>query len=138
MRAVLSFLLLLCTIPLNAIPVIGTVLFLFINGFTLAWGLQDSFLVSKGMTLPNQWQYMRSGSWRGYTAFGFSAIILDLLPFFNIVFIYTNVVGAALWAVELERGGEVDRFMLDLVNQSLDGVAYKPVGGGGSGSGLEF
>jgi hypothetical protein len=33
----------------------------------------------------------------------------------------------ALWAIELERAGEVDRFVLDIVNQSLDGVSYKRV-----------
>jgi uncharacterized protein involved in cysteine biosynthesis len=92
----LSFLLFVVTIPLNVIPLLGTFLFLSINGFLLAWGLHDSFLATKGMTLANQGQFMRSGFWKSYMSFGFTASLLQLVPFFNILFIYTNVVGAGM------------------------------------------
>jgi hypothetical protein len=40
-----------------------------------------------------------------YLAFGTIATLLQLIPGASILFMYTNTVGAALWAVELERRG---------------------------------
>jgi uncharacterized protein involved in cysteine biosynthesis len=40
-----------------------------------------------------------------YIAFGTVCQLLQLVPVVNILFMYTNTVGAALWAVELERKG---------------------------------
>lgn len=40
-----------------------------------------------------------------YISFGTVAMLLQLIPFTSIFFAYTNTVGAALWAVELERRG---------------------------------
>ena len=38
-----------------------------------------------------------------YLAFGSVAILLGLVPGANIFFAYTNTVGAALWALDIER-----------------------------------
>jgi len=40
-----------------------------------------------------------------YLAFGTVATLLQIVPGASIFFLYTNTVGAALWAVELERKG---------------------------------
>jgi hypothetical protein len=40
-----------------------------------------------------------------YIAFGTAATLLQLIPGASILFMYTNTVGAALWAAELERKG---------------------------------
>lgn len=40
-----------------------------------------------------------------YMAFGTAATLLQLIPGASILFMYTNTVGAALWAAELERKG---------------------------------
>jgi hypothetical protein len=38
-----------------------------------------------------------------YTAFGVSAFLLEMVPFANIIFAFTNTVGAALFAADLEK-----------------------------------
>jgi hypothetical protein len=38
--------------------------------------------------------------------FGVVAFALEMVPFANLVFAFTNTVGAALWAADLEREGE--------------------------------
>jgi len=40
-----------------------------------------------------------------YIAFGIVAMLLQLIPGMSIFFVYTNTVGAALWAIELEKKG---------------------------------
>lgn len=34
--------------------------------------------------------------------FGVAAVLLEMVPFASTVFSYTNVVGAALWAADIE------------------------------------
>lgn len=38
-----------------------------------------------------------------YLAFGSVAMLLNMVPGANILFQYTNTVGAALWALDIER-----------------------------------
>lgn len=40
-----------------------------------------------------------------YLAFGAVCMLLQLVPGASILFLYTNTVGAALWAVEMEKQG---------------------------------
>lgn len=37
------------------------------------------------------------------SSFGVVAVLLELIPFASILFAFTNTVGAALWAADLER-----------------------------------
>lgn len=41
-----------------------------------------------------------------YTGFGIVATLLEMVPVLGIFFTFTNTVGAALWAADLERGVE--------------------------------
>ena len=42
-----------------------------------------------------------------WCSFGVAAVLLELIPVASIFFAFTNTVGAALWAADLEKG-EVD------------------------------
>lgn len=37
------------------------------------------------------------------SSFGIPAVLLELIPFVGIVFAFTNTVGAALWASDMEQ-----------------------------------
>ena len=37
-------------------------------------------------------------------SFGVAAVLLELVPVASIFFAFTNTVGAALWAADIERG----------------------------------
>ncbi len=37
-------------------------------------------------------------------SFGIATVLLELVPLASIFFAFTNTVGAALWAVDLEKG----------------------------------
>lgn len=37
-------------------------------------------------------------------SFGVAAVLLELIPVASIFFTFTNTVGAALWAADMERG----------------------------------
>jgi hypothetical protein len=36
-------------------------------------------------------------------SFGVAAFVLEMVPFANLIFAFTNTVGAALWAADLEK-----------------------------------
>ncbi|KAK6414378.1 hypothetical protein LTR95_017744 [Oleoguttula sp. CCFEE 5521] len=40
-----------------------------------------------------------------YASFGIVAVLLEMIPIAGIFFAYTNTVGAALWAADLEQKG---------------------------------
>lgn len=57
----------------------------------------------KGLTVGGSYKSAAKNKWR-YVSFGSVAFGLELIPLFNIVFMWTNIVGAALWiAEEYER-----------------------------------
>lgn len=60
-----------------------------------------------------------------YIAFGTAATLLQLVPGASILFLYTNTVGAALWATELERKGLTPAGEDRSGNELSDGVAGK-------------
>lgn len=38
------------------------------------------------------------------SSFGVAAVLLELVPLASIIFAFTNTVGAALWAADMEKG----------------------------------
>ncbi len=38
-----------------------------------------------------------------YVRFGMSAVLLEMIPFAGLIFTFTNTVGAALWAADIEK-----------------------------------
>jgi uncharacterized protein involved in cysteine biosynthesis len=87
--------------PLHAIPVVGTILYCYINGWVMAWGHQIHYHVE-----IKEWSIKQSLSfaWKNrgdYAMFGFVAVALELIPIANFIFFWTNVVGAALWAADV-------------------------------------
>ncbi|KDN36727.1 hypothetical protein RSAG8_10656, partial [Rhizoctonia solani AG-8 WAC10335] len=91
------------SIPLNFIPVVGTVFFLGYNGAKSGPGYHGRYFQLKKFTEDQRkrWISERRGA---YTSFGFAALALNLVPFATLLFSCTSAVGAALWAADEEKG----------------------------------
>jgi len=88
-------------LPLNFIPVVGTVLFVLLQGRTRGNSAHTRYFQLK------KWSSSQKEAWLKehtgpYTAFGTVATLLELIPIASILFAFTNTVGAALWAADIE------------------------------------
>ena len=91
-------------LPLNFIPVVGTAFFIFIQGRNKGKSAHARYFNLKG------WKQSDVDSFTTehvgpYTAFGAMATLLELVPVASILFSFTNTVGAALWAADIEKNG---------------------------------
>ncbi|KAK4703917.1 hypothetical protein P7C70_g2293, partial [Phenoliferia sp. Uapishka_3] len=95
------------SLPLNAIPGVGTAFFLGYNGQHAGPGYHGRYFQLKGFTNAQRDAFVQKR--RGaYTSFGAVALLLGLVPIVGTVFSFTSAAGAAIWASDLEkkeRGG---------------------------------
>lgn len=89
-------------LPLNMIPVVGTILFIVLQAKRLGPLAHARYFQLKGMGKREKEEWIET---RGpqYTSFGVPATVLEMIPFVGIFFAFTNTVGAALWAADLEQ-----------------------------------
>ncbi|KAJ3409883.1 hypothetical protein HDV05_004183 [Chytridiales sp. JEL 0842] len=92
------------TLPLHFFPFVGTAAYITLNGFLSGFSSHWYYFALKKLTFEEAWKYARRRK-AGYAAFGASATVLGGVPVLNALFVFTNVVGAALWAADLESGG---------------------------------
>ncbi|KAF8601541.1 hypothetical protein BDV93DRAFT_413190, partial [Ceratobasidium sp. AG-I] len=90
------------SIPLNFIPVVGTVFFLGFNGAKSGPSYHARYFQLKQFSEDQRKQYVKQRQ-GAYTSFGFAALALNLIPFATLAFSFTSAVGAALWAADEER-----------------------------------
>lgn len=88
-------------LPLNFIPVVGTIIFVVLTARSRGTGVHERYFQLK------QWNSSQKSDWLQkhtgpYTAFGLMATVLEMIPLASIVFSFTNTVGAAIWAAEIE------------------------------------
>ncbi|KAJ5151222.1 uncharacterized protein N7482_010474 [Penicillium canariense] len=89
-------------LPLNLIPVVGTVLYIAVQGKRLGPALHTRYFQLKGWNARQREEWVSKN--RGaYTGLGMAAFALEMVPFASIAFSFTNMVGAALWAADLEK-----------------------------------
>ncbi|KAL2822155.1 hypothetical protein BDW59DRAFT_173963 [Aspergillus cavernicola] len=93
-----SFLLL----PLNFIPVIGTLMYVYVSGKRVGPGLHERFFQLRGFDERERGEWVRERR-GGYTGLGMASVLLEMVPFASMVFEFSNAVGAALWAADLEK-----------------------------------
>ncbi|KHN98842.1 uncharacterized protein MAM_03304 [Metarhizium album ARSEF 1941] len=105
-------------LPLNFIPVVGTAMFLFLQARARG-ALVHGRLKNWSAAQRREWVERHAGA---YTAFGFVATLLEMVPVANIFFTYTNTVGAALWAADIE---ELNTNMTDETAPTLREAAKK-------------
>ncbi|EHA46403.1 hypothetical protein MGG_02641 [Pyricularia oryzae 70-15] len=91
-------------LPLNFIPVVGTIIFILIQGRNRGQSIHDRYFQLKSWSASRRraWLHAHTGA---YSAFGVVATLLEIVPVASMFFSFTNAVGAALWAADLEAQG---------------------------------
>lgn len=92
------------TIPLNAIPAVGTAFFLLLNGSSSGPAYHNRYFLLKQFTQAQKQEFVDQH--RGaYTSFGTVALGLGMIPVVGMLFNFTSAAGAALFAADLEKQG---------------------------------
>ncbi|KAG2208020.1 hypothetical protein INT46_010756 [Mucor plumbeus] len=104
---IVKILFIVLTAPLQLVPVLGTALACYISGWPTAWSQRLHYDIElRGYKVSESYHHARDHKWN-YASFGSVAFGLELIPVFNVVFLWTNIVGAALWIAEeykMEKG----------------------------------
>lgn len=100
----------LLTAPLLLMPVVGQILACLVMSWASAWMLLTAFFTRQGLSL--KWQarliYMRFGE---YMAFGVPVTIIQHIPIISSLFVFVDVTGAALWAVDMASLSNAFRYI---------------------------
>ncbi|PRP82208.1 hypothetical protein PROFUN_10417 [Planoprotostelium fungivorum] len=91
------------SLPIHAIPVVGTGIYCGLNGWVYGWSLHAKYFELKDLSLGQQITFLRK-NFMDYTLLGGAGTAMNLVPVAGILFYWTNVVGAALWAADMELG----------------------------------
>ncbi|KAG0268303.1 hypothetical protein BGZ95_002508 [Linnemannia exigua] len=95
---------LILTLPLNLIPILGQIMYATINGWILTFGIRfhyDAEIRNVPLAQSRREAWSRKAE---YTSFGAVAVGLEMIPIANLLFMWTNIVGCALWvADEIEK-----------------------------------
>ncbi|WYZ45603.1 hypothetical protein EsH8_VIII_000919 [Colletotrichum jinshuiense] len=88
-------------LPLNFIPVVGTIIFIALQARSRGQAVHGRYFQLKNWSSSRRadWLKRHSGP---YTAFGLVATALEMVPFVSVFFTFSNAVGAALWAADIE------------------------------------
>ncbi|KAL2037848.1 hypothetical protein N7G274_009322 [Stereocaulon virgatum] len=90
-------------LPLNFIPVVGTVMFVILQGKRAGPAAHTRYFQLKQWNSSQRQKHVEEYE-AAYTSFGVAAVLLELVPLASIFFAFTNTVGAALWAADMEKG----------------------------------
>ena len=89
-------------LPLNMIPVVGTVLFVVLQGRKFGPTAHARYFQLKQMKKREREEFVEKRK-AAYASFGVPAVLLELVPLAGIFFSFTSTVGAALWAADMEQ-----------------------------------
>jgi uncharacterized protein involved in cysteine biosynthesis len=98
----------LMALPLNLIPIIGSYMFLVCCAYFASWGAHLHYFDIKGLTWSESKSYIQQ-NWSNYFQFGSIAGMLEAIPLIGLFFMMTNVIGGALWAIDLEKAEQGPR-----------------------------
>lgn len=85
----------------NMIPFVGPLLVLLIKAPTSGFNKHRRYFHLKGFS-NGQIHYIWTQKWHFYFVYGVVSLSLEAIPFANIFFTFTNTIGAALWAIDIE------------------------------------
>jgi len=87
---------------INLIPIIGPILVFYFRATTKGYLAHRRYFILKGYNRAEMKRTFKVNK-PAYVAFGLSALLLEMIPCFNLLLVFTNTIGAALWAVDLEN-----------------------------------
>jgi len=91
-------------LPLNFIPIVGTAMFILLQGKSRGPAAHSRYFQLKRFSNAQKNEWVNENI-AAYTSFGVVATLLELIPFASIPLSFTNTVGAALWAADIEKNG---------------------------------
>jgi uncharacterized protein involved in cysteine biosynthesis len=94
--------LLVVSVPLNVVPVVGNAMYAWLNGQLVAWEYHLFYFELKNYSFEQQQALIEERKLQ-YTLFGMQALLLEMIPAIGAVFMFTNTVGAALFACSIEQ-----------------------------------
>ncbi|EPS99426.1 hypothetical protein FOMPIDRAFT_1050701 [Fomitopsis schrenkii] len=86
----------------EAVPLVGMAISAWFRALGTARYLHKPYFQAKGMTPEQVSIFIEDRKW-DYRAFGFVAALLERIPLLGLVLSISNRVGAAMWAVDLEK-----------------------------------
>jgi uncharacterized protein involved in cysteine biosynthesis len=89
---------------LNIIPVLGSAAYITVNGYWTGFGAHWYYFELKGLDFKEGLRFVQRNR-SGYVGFGVVSTALESIPLLNSIFVFSNLVGAALWACDLEESG---------------------------------
>jgi len=114
----ISVLVRIITFPINIIPLIGQVLYAYVNAPYAGWDCMDMYLDAIHIEHADQKVLVMGSSdahifspaiyqmSNPYVRFGFAAVLLETIPVLGpSIFSLSNACASALWAADLERQG---------------------------------
>ena len=104
-------------LPLNFIPVVGTAVFIALQGKRAGPVAHARYFQLKEWSKRQREVHIEEHR-GGYTAFGVAAFLLEMIPFANLIFAFTNTVGAALWAADLEKNATTSPKVRELAKKA--------------------
>ncbi|KAL2426157.1 hypothetical protein ABEF95_012085 [Exophiala dermatitidis] len=113
-NAIIRYLLYL---PLNFIPIVGTLVFILLQGKRAGPAAHTRYFQLKGWSKRQREIHVEDFR-GGYTSFGVTAFVLEMIPFANLVFAFTNTVGAALWAADIEKNATISPKVRELAQKA--------------------
>ncbi|OWZ04492.1 hypothetical protein PHMEG_00023594 [Phytophthora megakarya] len=125
----LRLILLILTLPLNLIPIIGSIIYAWLNGTILAWEYHLLYFEFKNFTYAQQKAFVKEHKVQ-YSSFGMQALLMEMIPGVGSLFMFTNTVGAALFAAHLEEEEQGRTVLQDNGNTNAYNHGYVPSGGG--------
>ncbi|KAI8967979.1 hypothetical protein BDF20DRAFT_202033 [Mycotypha africana] len=88
------------TLPINAVPIVGPIFYVSIQA-VFRGGMSHRRYFQLYDWSPAQRQRRVEEHFLEYQSFGLVATLLEMTPFLGLFFIYTNQIGAAMWAMDL-------------------------------------
>ncbi|TFY55289.1 hypothetical protein EVJ58_g8343 [Rhodofomes roseus] len=86
----------------EVVPVMGMLVSAWFRSFGTARYLHKPYFHAKGMSSEQVSVFIEERKW-DYRAFGFVAALLEHIPLVGLMFSVSNRIGAAMWAVDLEK-----------------------------------
>jgi len=118
-------------LPTGLYPLAGPLVSAWFKALDTSRYLHKQYFAAKAMTPEQVQEFVEDRKW-DYRAFGFAAALLEALPILGLALGVSNRVGAAMWAVDLEKR---QRWVAQARAAARAGVGM-PVGAGGAGGAL--
>lgn len=87
---------------INLIPLFGPVIVVLLKSSRSGFMKHQRYFELKGLTSAQK-NYLWCHERHLYFSFGFWCTVSEMIPLLNIIFFFTNIIGAAIWARDIEK-----------------------------------